>query len=283
MATFQNRATLSFNGGSTDSNTVTGTFIETLSVSKTATREQYAEGTLITYAVSLVNSGTTSFTGLTVTDDLGAYDFNGTTVYPLVYEDGSLLYYINGVLQADPTVEAGPPLAFTGISVPAGGNTMIIYSVFVGDAAPPEVGGSVINTVTVTGAGLAEPITASETVFAINEPALNITKALSPTAVPENGTITYTFVISNSGNTEAVATDNLVVTDVFDPILNITSVTLNGAPLEEGTGYTYNDATGEFATVQSVITVPAATYTRQPDGSYVTVPGEATLVVVGTL
>ena len=61
------------------------------------------------------------------------------------------------------------------------------------------------------------------------------------------------------------------------------NVTLNGVPLEEGTGYTYNETTGEFATVAGVITVPAATYTRQADGSFVTVPGEATLVVVGSI
>ena len=283
MATFQNRATLSYNGGSTDSNTVTGTLLETLSVTKTATREQYSGGTVITYAVSLVNSGTSSFSGLTLTDNLGAYEFNGETLYPLLYEDGSLLYYVNGTLQAEPSAEAGPPLVIGGISVPAGGNAMIIYSVFVGETAPPAIGGSVTNTVTVTGTGLAEPLTASETVFTVDEPVLMITKALSPTAVPENGTITYTFVISNSGNTDAVATDNLVVSDVFDPILNMISVTLNGVPLEEGTDYTYNEATGEFATVQSVITVPAATYTRQPDGSFITVPGEAALVVVGAI
>ena len=36
MATFTNRATLSYNGRTTDSNTVVGTFLETLSVTKTA-------------------------------------------------------------------------------------------------------------------------------------------------------------------------------------------------------------------------------------------------------
>ena len=71
--------------------------------------------------------------------------------------------------------------------------------------------------------------------------------------------------------------------NAFDPILALSAVTLNGAPLAEGTGYTYDEATGSFATVAGVITVPAATYTQQADGSYEVVPGEAVLVVTGTI
>ena len=88
---------------------------------------------------------------------------------------------------------------------------------------------------------------------------------------------------SVTGNTPAVATDNLVVTDTFDPIITINSVTLDGVPLSLGTGYTYDQSTGLFETVQSVITVPAATYVQNSDGSYTTVPGTATLTVNGTI
>jgi len=141
----------------------------------------------------------------------------------------------------------------------------------------------ITNTVTVTGTGLADPITASATVNSIDRPQLTITKALEPIIVPENGSLTYTFVISNSGNTDAVATDNVVVSDLFDPILDITSVTLNGTPLTLGTGYTYNTATGLFETVPGVITVPAATYTQAPDGSISVTEGTAVLTVTGTI
>ena len=283
MATFTNKATLSFNGGSVDSNTVTGTFLETLSVTKTALTQEYTQNSRITYAVSLVNAGSASFAGLTLTDDLGGYTVNGTTVYPLAFVDGSLLYYVNGVLQPALTVTGIEPLTVGGISIPAGGNAMLLYAADVTDAAPRDLDGNIVNTVTVSGAGLPEPLTASETIGTVNAPELSITKALSPTSVVENGEITYTFVIQNSGNTDAVATDDLVVTDIFDPILAITSVTLNGPPLVLGTDYTYDEATGSFATVAGVITVPAATFTQGPDGSYVTDPGEAVLVVSGTI
>lgn len=283
MATFTNKATLSYNGGSVDSNTVTGTFLETLAVTKTALTQEYAGGTRITYAISLVNTGTAAFTGLTLTDDLGGYPFDGTLVYPLQFEEGSLLYYVNGVLQPTLTPTSTQPLTIGGISVPAGGNALVLYVAEVGGAAPLDVGGAITNVVTVSGGGLPESLTATETVTAVQEPALTITKALSPVAVPENGTVTYTFVIENSGNTAAVATDDLTVTDLFDPILEITSVTLDGVVLTEGVGYTYDPATGAFATVPGVITVPAATYTQAPDGTYVLDPGAAVLVVTGTI
>lgn len=52
----------------------------------------------MTYAVSLVNTGTAPLTGVTVTDDLGRYAVGANTVYPLAYVDGSVKYYVNGVL-----------------------------------------------------------------------------------------------------------------------------------------------------------------------------------------
>ena len=283
MPTFTNKATLTYNGRTTDSNTVTGNYTETLSVTKTAVNSTYADGSQITYAVSLINSGVTPFTGLTLTDDLGGYSFNTETLYPLTYVDGTLRYYVNGVLQAAPTVTDTVPLTVEGLNVPAGGNAWLIYQAQVNEFAPLDTESTIVNTATVTGGGIAEPLSDSETVATLDEANLSITKSLSPTQVGEGGAITYTFLIRNVGNTPAVATDNAVVTDIFNPILSITSVTLDGTPLTEGVGYTYDETTGEFATTEGTITVPAATYTQQPDGSYETVPGFTTLVVSGTI
>lgn len=283
MATFTNKATLSFNGGSVDSNTVTGTFLETLSVTKTALTEEYTLGSRITYVVSLVNSGSTPFVGLTLTDDLGGYPFGGATVYPLDYEEGSLVYFVDGIQQPTPAVLSEQPLTLGGIAVPAGGNAILVYVAEINAYAPLDAAGTVVNTVTVSGGGLPEDLVASETVETADTPVLSITKTLSPTSVPENGTVTYGFLVENRGNTDAVATDNLVISDVFDPILDITSVTLNGLLLTEGTDYTYDETTGAFATLPGVITVPAATFTQGADGVYTVDPGEAVLTVVGTI
>lgn len=283
MATFTNRATLSYNGRTVDSNTVVGTFLETLAVTKTALSDTYTAGDTVTYAVALVNSGTTPLTGITVYDDLGAFDFGGTTLYPLAFVPGSVLLYVDGVLQPALTPAQTQPLVLQGITVPAGGDAVIVYQTELTDAAPLGVNGQITNTATVTGNGVPEPLSASATVTTADQPLLSITKALSPTSVAENGTITYTFVIQNFGNTAAVATDNVQVTDTFDPILDIASVTLDGEVLTEGTGYVYHAATGEFATVTSVVTVPAATFARRPDGTVEVTPGQTTLTVVGTI
>ena len=90
MARFTNYATLSYNGGTTDSNTVTGELLATLSMTKTAVMDDYTQKDDVTYVISLVNGGTTAVTGLTVTDDLGGYTLGENTVYPLAYTDGSL-------------------------------------------------------------------------------------------------------------------------------------------------------------------------------------------------
>ena len=107
---------------------------------------------------------------------------------------------------------------------------------------------------------------------------------MEPSVVTDNGTITYTFIIQNTGSSEAVATDNVSVSDVFDPILSDITVTLNGVPLAEGSGYTYDEATGNFVTVPSVITVPAATFEQDPTGgAWIVTPGVSVLTVVGTI
>ena len=278
MAIFTNQATLVYNGGSANSNIAVGEILEVLSADKTAVEGSYAPGELVTYVITIRNTGTAAFTGLTVTDDLG-----GGANAPLTYETGTALYFANGVLQAAPTVTAGPPLVFTGITVPGNGDAVIVYQARVNDFADPLPGGTITNTVTITGGGLTAPITATETVNAAIGPDLSITKTITPAQVADNGRVTYTFLIQNSGNEAIVATDNASVSDTFDPILTDLVVTFNGTVLAEGTGYTYNAATGQFATVPGVITVPAATYTQDATGAYTTTPGIATLTVTGTI
>lgn len=283
MATFTNRATLSYTGGSVDSNTVTGELLEILSVTKTAVVNEYADGEAVTYVVALTNTGASALNGLTLTDDLGGYLSDTETLYPLTYVPGSVTYYVNGILQPAPAVTAGPPLSVTGLSVPAGGNALVIYEASANNFAPLALGSEITNTATVTGAGIATPVTAQATVTVSEQATLTISKALCPAVVTENGQLTYTFVIENTGNTPATAADNVVLTDTFDPILNPITVAFNSTTWTAGTNYTYNAATGEFATNAGQITVPAATYTQNPDGSWTVTPGVSTLTVTGTV
>ena len=284
MAIFTNQATLTYNGSSTNSNIAYGEILDVLVATKTAVEGSYAPGQIVTYVVTLRNTGNASLTGLVVTDDLGGYDFNGATVYPLTYEDGSVALFTNGAAQAAPTVTAGPPLVFSNITVPAGGDTVIVYQAQANAFANPAVGGSIDNTVTVNGDGLSAPITATETVVANAAPLLTISKSITPSQVVDNDRVTYTFVIQNSGNQAVVATDDAAITDTFDPILTALTVTFDGAAWTQGVQYNYNETTGLFTTVPGQILVPAATYAQDPvTGAYTATPGIATLVVTGTI
>ncbi len=283
MATFTNQANLTYTGGAVASNIVTGEILDSFSVTKNAVDNVYRNGDVVTYTISLTNTGNAPLTGLTLTDDLGGYDFNGTTVYPLTYQPDAIQYYQDGVEQAAPAVTAGPPLTISNITVPANGNAQIIYSARVNEFAPLETAGTINNTVTVNGAGLAAE-TANDTVTVDDTPELSINKAINPATLTPGDPVTYTFTIVNNGNTEATAADNIQITDTFDPLLNITSVTYNGTQLTTPADYTYDAGTGAFTTNAGQITVPAATYTQNPTtGAYAVNPGTSTLVVNGTI
>ena len=129
MAIFTNRATLTYLGGAITSNTVTGEILEGITAQKNAAGSTYRQGDTVTYVISLQNTGNRPVTGLTVTDDLGAYPFGTTTLVPLSYVDGSVLYYVNDTLQTPPTVSAGTVLVFSGIDVPASGSAILETSV----------------------------------------------------------------------------------------------------------------------------------------------------------
>lgn len=283
MASFTNQAHLSYNGRSVASNVVTGQMLSPLTLTKTAVVETYAPTDTVTYVITIVNSGATAYTDLTLTDDLGAYAAGGQTVYPLSYTPDSAVWFINGTRQADPTA-SGAPLVISGLSVPAGGNAVILYEAATTDAAPLAEGSEITNAVTLTGSGIGTPLTAQATVTVEAQASLRITKSLSPAVVAENGSLTYTFLIQNEGNLPAGADAAVAVTDTFDPILRDLTVTLNDLPLAVTTGYTYDESTGAFATVAGQITVPAATFSQSTEtGDWETVPGEAVLTVTGTV
>lgn len=284
MAIFSNQATLTLNGIPTSSNIAYGEILDVLTATKTSVEGTYAPGSLVTYAVTLRNTGSAPLTALTVTDDLGGYDFNGTTVYPLTYETGSALLFVNGTLQPAPAVTAGPPLTVTGISVPGGGDAVLIYQARANEFADPDTTGVIDNTVTVTGNGITAPITATETVNAITEPILSISKSITPAQVVDNERVTYTFIIQNAGNEAVLGTDDAVITDTFDPILSDLTVTFNGTAWTEGVQYTYDPVTGLFTTLAGQLTVPAASFTQDPtSGAYSVTPGISTLSVTGTI
>lgn len=283
MATFTNSATLTYDGNTVNSNTVTGELLEQVSGSKTAITDSYTPGDEITYVISLVNSTDSPLSPLAIQDNLGAYTVGSLTLYPLSYIPGSLRYYVGGVLQPTPSVDNGPPLVISGIGIPADSNVTLIYAARVNEFAPPTAEGQITNVATVSGDCSFFPITLSESVTTDAAPQLTVSKSLCPAVVEDNGTLTYTFVIQNTGSAPATAADALVLTDLFNPALQNIGVTYNGQPWVSPTNYTYNSSTGAFSTVEGQLTVPAATFQQNPDGSWTVTPGTGTLVITGTV
>ena len=284
MAIFSNQATLTYNGNTTNSNIAYGEILDVLTAAKTSIEGIYTQNGLVTYVITMRNTGAAPLNSLSVSDDLGGYDFGGTTLYPLTYSDGSATLFIDGVLQPTPTVVAGPPLVISGINIPGGSDAVLVYQARANQYAPPTADGVITNTATVSGDGLSSPVIATETVNSETSPILTISKSITPSQVVDNDRVTYTFVIQNSGNKAVVATDNAAISDVFDPILTSLAVNLDGVAWTQGVQYNYDEVSGLFTTVPGQITVPAATYTQDPvTGAYSVTPGITTLTVVGTI
>ena len=281
MARFTNQAQLRYGNEVTNSNIAVGEILEALSAVKTAVRSVYGQRDKVTYSISMVNAGA-ALTGLTLTDNLGAYAFGTDSLVPLTYIPGTVKYYVNGVLKPTPPDTAGPPMSITGLSIPANGSTVLLYETETNQYTPLTAGSFVTNTAVLSGTGLA-PVSVTETIEADTEPLLTITKSVSPVPVTHYGTLTYTFLIQNAGNAAATTPTGVVVTDTFDPILENITVTFNGTVLTETTDYTYNKQTGAFIVNAGQITVPAAEFTQDTTGAWMVNPGVSTLVVSGTI
>ncbi len=284
MARFTNQAQLIYNNVAIPSNIAVGEITEVLEVSKTALVGTYVRGDKVTYVISLVNSGDTELTGIQVSDNMGGYQFDGRTLYPMAYVPNSAALFINGVPQGFPTVTPGTPTVFSGFSVPANGNATIVYETQLNDYAPLAPADNITNTATTTGAGLANPAIAQEVINPVADAQLAINKAIDPIPVADGGTLTYTFTISNSGSAPVETADNVTITDTFRPVLSDLNVTFNGTPWVENTDYTYNPATGVFTSLAGNITVPEATFLQdQATGTWSANPGTSTLIIRGTV
>lgn len=275
MAVFYNQATLSYAGGTVRSNLVSGEIAEALTLTKTPISGSYSSGGTVAYAIGIANVGDAAVSGVTLTDDLGGYTFDTQTVYPLAYRNGSLLAFVNGAPAAAPSVTAGPPLTVSGIDVPANGSVLLVYEALVTPYAPLGESAQITNTAELSGGGIAAALSASATLAAQPQTQFAITKFVDPDTVSSGNALTYTFILQNFGDAQAV-----VVSDTFDPILTGISATLNGAAFA---AYTYEADSGVFTTVEGAVTVPAASHAQSPDGSWAATPGVAVLTVTGTI
>jgi len=283
--TITNQARLSFfvndQPGSVLSNIATATLNDPLSVEKNSVESVYRQGDELTFVVSFVNSGQTTISNVTVSDDLGSYALGGVEVTPLTYVAPALIY-VNGNYGGTitPTVSADS-VEFTVPSVAPGAGVVIVYKAQVNGGAPLAPDSQITNTVTVTADGLTASVTASNTVTVDEYADVRVTKAMSPANVTDGAPITYEFDIFNYGNTEATS---IVLTDQFDPAPSGITVQLNGDVIDPA-NYTY---TGGLLTLPSgtgfELSLPAATTTQDPvTGAVSVTPSSLSITVTGIL
>ena len=288
MAVFCNQAAIRYGTTVRQSNIACGEIVETVRMTKTALIGTYDAGAVLTYIVNVTNDGDSPLSNLTFTDDLGEYSDGDVAYTPLTYVEGSFKVFADGAEMPAPVVTGGNGLTAEGIDVPANGSATLIYAARVNEYAPlgPDEEGeaeTIVNTASLTGIGIAQAVTASATVSADISPDLTIAKSVCPSAVTENSRVTYTFVIANTGR-GTTEEDGVVLTDTFNPVLTDLSVSVNGQMLAEGTGYTYDQTSGEFATADGVITVPGAVYSQdEATGVWSTEPGTVIVTISGYL
>ncbi len=284
MAQFFNQAKLSYNGITTTSNLATGEVVSNLEMTKTSVEKTYEQNSEIRYVITIQNKTNTAYTALTLQDDLGTYEFNGTQLTPMKFVDGTIQYYVNGASQGTLASTYATTLTINNIAVPANGNAIIAYTVKTNEYAPLGADGEITNTATLTGNGISSAVTAQATVTASQGTMLSISKTATPTTVTDNDPLTFTFVIQNLGSVEAGTDANVQLIDELDPILSDLTVTYNGTEWTAPDNYSYNQDTGLFTSVLGEITVPAAQFTQDPDtGAWAVTPGCVTVVITGTV
>lgn len=253
MATFTNQATLTYNGGTVNSNIVTGELVPGPDRLENGSRRELPHRRpcdLCRPAAQHRCGGAdrADRDRHARHDELSCHGRHGAAHAADVSGGDAPLFHERRAADGPGRHGTGKRHPHRRISVPAGGVATLAYTARVNAFADPSAEGTIENTVTVTGGGLTDAVTATETLPAATEPDLRITKALEPVQVSDSGTLTYTFAIENYGGAAADAAAGITVTDRFDPILRGIAVTYNGDTWLPA-NYTYDTATGLFRTV----------------------------------
>lgn len=287
MAIINNQAQISFHygthTGSAISNIASTNLEGPLTASKNALESVYHRDEQLTYIITMANTAATALSNIVIVDDLGTTPLGSINITPLDYI-GPAMLYINGefISTLSPTV-ATESVTFTVTTLPAHSNAMIIYAAKVNDQAPLAVGSLIINKSTLTADGLTDPVNAVKVLVVDAYADVDIIKTMSPNPVIDGSLLTYAFTMYNYGNTLA---SNVVLSDTFNPAPeSISTVSVNGTPV---TPPDYSFVGGDFTLPASAspysLTIPAATFTRDPVTGIVTVsPGTTTVEVSGII
>ncbi|MEO5877528.1 MAG: hypothetical protein ABIS86_01515 [Streptosporangiaceae bacterium] len=196
--------------------------IPQLTITKTADRTTVTPGGTIGYTITVANTGPTAYTGATVTDSLERVltdaDYNGDAEA----NTGVLSY-------------TSPNLTWTG-DLALGVTATITFTATVKNPDPGDK--QVNNTVSSAAVGSTCPPDGSGTTCAalvtVVVPALTITKTVSPTSIVAGGTVVYTVVVANTGQTSYLAA---TFTDTLAGVLDDASYDNNATATSGSVAY----------------------------------------------
>ena len=286
MPIIENFATVRYTSGGTAATRVSNVEQTELTSSVTFTKatlgKSYNADDTVTYILTIANTSTTAFNTVTITDNLGSFEENGTSYTPLTYVGPAVLLVDGQDVSANLTVDASAPasLVFTIPALAAGATANIIYRAEVNDFAPLDVDSIITNTATLTTESDCADGTASATITVAPAADVSVFKQMTPNPVICGDTVTYTIRIFNYGNIPA---EDVQLVDAFDPAPTNITVSRNGVLLPD-IAYTYEGGVLTVPSGTELDTVPAATFTRDATtGEVIVTPGVLEYVITGTI
>jgi large repetitive protein len=174
--------------------------IPVLTITKTASSGTTTPGSVVSYTITIADTGPTPYTGATVTDDLSG-----------VFDDAT--YNDDAVTNIGTVSYASPVLTWTG-NLAVGATATITYSITINN---PDMGDKVpVNTATSTAIGsTCPPATTNPDCTAtvhVLVPGLTITKTANTSTTTPGSVVDYTITVTDSGQTSyspATLTDDL--------------------------------------------------------------------------
>ena len=287
MPTIENFATVRYNSSGISetkiSNLAEVELTSSVGFTKSVLTQTYTDGSTVTYILTITNNSTSPLTNVSVTDNLGTFVCVESEVTPLTYTGPSVLL-INGIDNSGLlSVDSSLPqrVIFTIASLPANSVSNIIFTATANEYAPLESESYIENTAELTSDSQCDNSSASTRISVLSAANVTVFKQMCPNPVICGGTLTYTVRIYNYGNIEAT---NVLLSDTFVPAPASITVSRDGVVLS-GTDYTYVGGTLTVPASDLVnITVPAATFTRDPETCVVNVdPGVVEYVIKGTI
>lgn len=287
MAIIENFATVRYTSNGVTNTTVSNlaeiSLESSVSLSKTVLKDTYAENTELSYILTVQNSSGAPLSNVRIEDDLGSFAFGTNELTPLTY-GGDAILLINGEdASAQLTVDSQSTsaLVFTITTLPAGATANIVYNARVNEFAPLDAESRIVNTATLSADSDCAEGEASATVIAASAANVSVFKQMSPNPVICGETVTYSIRIYNYGNAPA---ENVRLTDTFDPAPTNLTVTRNGIAVP-ATDFTYeNGILTVPAETSDGDTIPAASFSRDPQTGVVSViPGMVEYVITGTI